>query len=462
MRYPLDPWESIFIVDADRAANGLPVYEPLATGHATHMYGPLGTYTMAAIFKVTGPSVRVGRWISVLSGLAATLLFTVLFVSRRKVVYLFIGAALFLSLHIRCMGLFTNTRPDITAFLLASIALIIAYYAQEKRWIWLYAISAGLIVIAFLFKQTYAVAALVPPLALLVLKPQGWTKLAAASFIPLAAMMVTALVLKVGFPLVWFYAIDVPKQYRIFGSRVNLGVMSLFMNNPLYLAMVVLLAFHVGFSPRKDPKLAWLLITMVIGGLMGIVAFAKQGGNYNSMLMVYAPMTAFCMLMLPATIDLLVNLDLSKPMLAFTGVTMAMLLATTTFGIPMSGRLASTHASNTSDYSKVIAAAKKLDGKLLCPEEPTISLFARGEHQKNLSAEIEAMGNGYRDTVRKWMDQNTRDATWIVTVSTADMPGRLSALMPELGYVRVTQRGIGSEYVFWRKRSPEPTTTPSR
>lgn len=454
MRFPLDPWESMYIVDAARAAEGMPVYEPLETGHATHMYGPLGTYLIATVFEFTGPSVRVGRYLSLGSGLAATLLYTLIFIPRRNVLYLIIGAALFGSLHIRCMGLFTNTRPDITAYLLATLALVVAYQAQVRNKGGWYVVSAALIVMAFLIKQTYAVTAMVPPLALLLLRPDGWRRHLLPSLIPCAAMGVTALVLKFGFPLVWFYMIDVPKQYRIFQERVYLGLMSLLMNNPLFVAVFVMAIFSVGIDARKEPRLGWLLISMVIGGAMGIVAFAKQGGNYNSLLMIFGPMTAFCMMLLPRVMQMLSGAQV--PFLARFTVSLVLALAmlTTTFGVPMSMRLAFTHAGNTSDYFRAIEIARNLEGTVLCPEEPSIPLFARKEYQKNLSAEIEALGNGRVATVRNWLDRNAANADWIITVSTPDMPGRLAAFMPDLGFAQVPREELRSGYTLWRKAGP--------
>lgn len=460
MRYPLDWWESIYIMDAARAADGLPVYEKFGEGHATHMYGPAGTYAIAAAYEMLGhPSIRMGRWMSLAAGGLATLLYLLVFVPRKRPFFLLVGTALVLSLHFRCMGLFTNTRPDITAYLLASIALVIAYLAHERDRLGWYWVSAGLIVLSFLFKQTYAVTALVPPIAILILRPTPLRKHLLTSLIPMAGMAVTAIVLKLAFPLVWFYAIYVPQQYRIFEERAGLGIDALFMHNPLFVVMAVLLIFVIGYQARRDRTITWLFVAMLIGAIMGIIAFAKQGGNYNSLLMAFGPMTAFCMLLLPKVMDVLTQRTIGFPARLAIAIALALMLSTTAFSIPMSKRLATDHASNRGGYSRTIALVRTLEGNVVCPEEPTITLLAKNTYEPSLEAELEAAWP--KRILQPWITRYIETADWVITVSTADMTGRVGPLMPGLGFVKVDHPELGAEYTVWKRTVARPTSQPN-
>ncbi|HVT89546.1 MAG TPA: hypothetical protein VHD56_11885, partial [Tepidisphaeraceae bacterium] len=352
--FPLDWWESMFIVDAARAIHGQPVYEKVGAGHATHMYGPLGTYTMAAIYRVTGVIVNAGRWLALIGGIGSTLLFVLAFVEKRTLVYLLIGTAFFVSLHIRCVDLFTNTRPDAFAFLLSTIALLAAYRAVERAQpIW-YLVTASLTVIAFLYKQPYAVTALVPPLAVFFIRPRAMKRQLITSFIPLAMMVVAGITLKLGFRNVWFYMVTVPRLYGVSLIRMRLGIECLFMYNTIYLAIVSLIVLGAGIEHLRDSKTKWLFASMIIGGGMGILAFAKHGGTYNSLLMVYAPAAAFCMLKLPQAVEVMMTSKINLITRAVCSVSLAFMLTGTAFGTPLMWRLAFDHASNTEDFAKAV------------------------------------------------------------------------------------------------------------
>src|SRR5262249_41052173 len=112
--YPLTPWETEMITDGYRAVHGLPVFEPQSSGHAMHMYGPGVTYTLAAIFSVTGPNVFVGRAVQLFGGLGFSALL-VWALSRRRAIDIFVAVGLGMALHYRCRAYFTETRPDVFA-----------------------------------------------------------------------------------------------------------------------------------------------------------------------------------------------------------------------------------------------------------------------------------------------------------------------------------------------------------
>lgn len=458
MQYPLDWWESMFITDAARAVHHVPVYEKVGTGHATHMYGPLGTYLMAAIYSVIGTSITAGRWVSLVSGIASTILFVIAFTERRKFSYYLIGAALFLSLHIRCIHLFTNTRPDSIAFLLASIALFFAYRAQQLNQILWYLPAALLIVISFLFKQTFAVTAVVPPLAVFFIRSANWKKQFIYSLIPLAGMVLCAITLKAGFPRVWFYMVTVPKLYSVKEVRVPLALETLFMYNPFYLAVIAPLLFG---APKllRDDKSKWLYAAMIIGGGMGILAFAKQGGTYNSLLMVYAPMAAFCMLKLPLAVDLILQIPMGLFGRVACSLSLPFMLSATATGTPITMRMAFTHASNTPDFKKAVALAKSLDGRVVCVDEPVITLLALGQFDPSLEAEIEALGSG--KTMQRILGKETSSAKYVISVNTSDMPSKSAPLLRRVGFRAVQMPELGAGYVVWQRVPAAPATRPA-
>src|SRR3982751_4762385 len=76
------PWELEIVMDAWRAVHHMPVYTDAATDHATHMYGPLGTYVVVPFIKRYGADPRIPRFIAITAALLLCLLMSIT-LSRR-------------------------------------------------------------------------------------------------------------------------------------------------------------------------------------------------------------------------------------------------------------------------------------------------------------------------------------------------------------------------------------------
>src|SRR4030081_1927273 len=112
---PISPWEPAIAMEGARLNAGLPVYE---TGHATHLYGPLLTGLIAAVFRVFGFNLLAARIALSLFGVALAILLALIFCRRQSAFHLFLGFLLFLAVNFRANLIFLTVQPDCAAFFL--------------------------------------------------------------------------------------------------------------------------------------------------------------------------------------------------------------------------------------------------------------------------------------------------------------------------------------------------------
>jgi hypothetical protein len=492
LEVPQNPWEAAIVVDAERVARGLPVYFKLGGSHATHLYGPLTNYLLGTIYKATGPELWVGRTVS-LAG-AGVILVVILLgaIDKRRPIMWLLAAGFYLALHYKCRAYFTETRPDLTGAMLATLAFVAACYAYTKDRAWLYLVTAALAVLAFLFKQPYAAVAAVPPLAVVLGRPKRfWTHLFFAG-VPLVALALTLVIMRTKFPLAYFYAVKAPSGFRVGWSRIIFAFMALWLYTPMYVVALLGDVLTRRIDLRNDAKRLWLHSACAVGGAAGIVAFAKHGGTYNSLLLGWIPMTAYILYTLPGLMNALYARLVADDVLAdgadvaasrasiwdFTRLVFFALFAlllgaivyTNHYGVPLAGRWAFDIGHGTSESrANMINLVKKLNGKVLVPDDPTLTLHALGTLERSYDAEFDAANR--KSPIAPYMVEWLRSARYIVRIDT-DFNNLTDQQLKELNFVRLPENrketlGVDSRANVWvrrgRRRPPatQPTTAPT-
>src|SRR5262249_32177039 len=116
----------------------------------------------------------------------------------------------------------------------------------------------------------------------------------------------------------------------------------------------------------KDPKFSWLAAAIIVGSLACIGPFAKRGGTYNSMLLAFAPMTAFCIAGLGWLFDRLSDPNISLAWRILASIFAAATIRSMTLSTPKSDLWNFTGANGDKTYSAAFHAAAKLDGTVIC------------------------------------------------------------------------------------------------
>ena len=475
MAYSQNPWESSILADAVRASRGQPVYESvkLPKGHATHLYGPLASQAVGIIYRVTGVNWYAGRALSLACALGACAVILFSLANRKRWLEMFVGAGLLLALHYRGRAYFVETRPDMIAVFLVTLALVAFCVAHRSGKLLWYLPGIALVITGMLFKQTYAAAAAVPAgvivLAVLgrradVMNPARHPALhAIAAVSPLVAVGGTLALMKFFAPNVWYHVITVPSLYKVPFTSLVFRTVQVLTLSPLFVALAVwfTIADRERVPKTRDPKMLWLVIATVVGSGAGVLAAAKRGGSYNSLLLGWVPMTAFCVAMIGPLLDRLTARDATneRPMLAVGGGWLAaLLIAVMTFDVPKSDLWNFEGAHGGPEFFRVVEAAKNLKGRIACPDDPMLEFFARGEVGRSLEAELDAVNRPAHLPER--LANELKGANWIIRVH-GNYDGYFTAeMLASLGFRQARDAGkpFGGKYTLW-KQSPGAATS---
>ncbi len=291
----------------------MPVYELAPDGHATHMYGALVPWVQGELFRWVGPNNVSGRVISLVSSLIMVTLLTAALRGGRSAWYFALGWAALLGVNHRSGQYFAENRPDMTALLFGAMALFLLGFGQERRRPIFVALGSVCLVVGFFFKQTVAIFAVVPLIAL-VLRCKRTTRLEVLlALVPLAVATAVIFGLKVWSPTVYHYMVEVPGAYRVNWPRAVKFLWELLLDSPLFLLVFGEWLVFGARSLQADPRVRWLLAVLAVAIPFSAVSHAKVGGWPNCLLPALLAMMAFCVLRLPALFRRVENAPAAAP-----------------------------------------------------------------------------------------------------------------------------------------------------
>lgn len=449
---PKSPFDAGLTIAAARRLHGLPIYSDAATDQASTMYGPLVPVVTSWLFQLFGVSNRPGKILSLAASLAIVVLVLAATARRDPRVWV-VGAALLFACNHNVAFYFVEARPDMVACLLALVALLLYARFDSRREGWVLLASLGCFALAFLAKQPLGAAALVPAVAE-ACRGGRLSRVRIRSFafalLPPAVVAVTVLGLRAYDPTAYFYMITLPAQYRVrlvslWHSGFELTLMS---------PWLLLAALDATLRDEPvDPRTRWWVAGAGVFLPMGIVAMAKDGGWWNSVLPFLVAAAGYATLQIPR---LFAVLDGSvRRQAAAVAVLTALLLGTVTVRHPGEAWriLAGAIVEQGDDrYPRVIELVRDLRGRVLCPEDPTIPLLARGEITRSLHLESDA--THWPSRLPAYVTAHILSARYAIQIK-----GQLRRILDddwlrELGFARVEEpRLAGSVYALWRKEA---------
>lgn len=387
---PRNPWESIEILEAWRSLQGMPVYEQPPDGHATHMYGALVPWVQGEIFRWVGPNNVSGHLLSVFSALATVALLTLGLRGDRSLWYLVVAWATILGVNHRSGQYFAENRPDMPALMLGAAAVFLLGWGLERKGWPAVVVGTGVLVAGFFFKQTVSIFAAVPWLVLVLRWKRPSPSEAVAASIPLVAMALVTVALKLQSPAIYHFMMEVPAAYRVNWPRAVKFLWELLLDSPLFLVLFGEWIIAAK-SAQRNPRVPWLLATLVLTVPFAAVAHAKVGGWPNSLLPALLAMAGFCVLRLPSLLKRVEGIDSSRLSRAALGVFLAVLLLMTTFPhLTREHSLIIARSPWDRDYLEAVAVARALPGTVVCPEDPTIPFYGSRFVGRNLFSEKDA------------------------------------------------------------------------
>ncbi|MBC8106088.1 MAG: hypothetical protein H7Z14_05825 [Anaerolineae bacterium] len=440
--FPLSPWESAITVDAWRVTQCQAIYTDPASGHATHMYGPLATYVAAPFVAAFGPDPRIPRTISFVAASALCVLLGAVFLRLYGIVIALLVTAVSFMQFFRVGQWEVDARPDAASLLFSALAMLAWYRANVAltdrdaiRWT---LIGSLCMVLGIFFKQQAIALAIVPFVVQLLPRdhPPRWR----VALIPIAAAVLTVLCVRLISPWMFFYMFRVPASYSVAWPDWLIAIMEVMRVDALFVLALVGWAIVLQVrASRIETADAFLLVTIVIAVLFGAALRAKLGGNFNSLLPATLAMTVFAARVLPA---------IANRTPVFVAIIAPLLLLSDIVGVRRTFDPSMTARHGDRQYDRVIARVKALPGTVVTPDDPTIALRAKGYAGRSGECELDANGRVLTDHALneiRWPD-------WVVQVRASRAPTLSDETLARFGFEKAT-RGIpaGSVYVLWKR-----------
>jgi hypothetical protein len=454
------------VLEAWRSLRGLPVYEPVADGHCTQPYGALIPWLQGEIFRWVGPNSASGRVLSLVSGLALVGLLAVTMRGERSTWYLFFALAALLGVNHRSGQYFAENKPDLTALLFAVAGTFLIGLGQERRK-WRYVtLGSACLVAGFFFKQTAFVFSAVPIVALVL----RWRRPARSEIVlalfPLAVAVGAVLALKIFNPTVYYYMIKSHTTFSLNGRRTARMVWDLFLDSPIFLVLLTECIVFDSRALRDDSRVRWLMAVLIVLVPYGGVTAGKVGGWYNSLLPALLAMMAFCVLRLPRLLKGLNESSSPLPARMLLGGVFGFLLLLSTFPhMSKDNNLLASRTSFDLEYDRAVSLTARLPGRVVCPEDPTIPLYAKGFAGLSVFAERDyrTVNGTWPTAIPDTVLAECREADYVVDISDYWQDPVKENSLRALSFEPAPELGADlSCYRIWRRKSPDRATVSSR
>jgi len=427
----ISPWESAIAMEAMRAKAGLPLYDQT---HATHLYGPLLTLALAAIFSATGLNLLAARVVFSIAGIALAALCTVLVCrgSRRK--YMLLVFVMFTAIGWRTNFISFCAQPDAIAALCGVLALTLWAKGLEL-------LSIPLFITAVFFKQTAAAFALIPIVCAILLAPDRSLKILSRGCWPAAAVVLALTLVRFTAPLMFHAMIVVPGSIVIHWERTLPSVLLFFGSFPiLFLALQT-------FSRRtvRPGVESWIIAAAVVLVPLSIWTMLKSGGGYSSLFPAYLALVALVAIRIE---DLISTRSGMKNLI----VASALLVS---FFFPLEKALPLLfNRSADGHYASVVAVAKRLEGNIVSPQDPSIAYRAKGTFGPSLFFELDtnSVNGEWPRVMPANIETALRSANYVIEAESYVPVAQFQPALVAAGFRKINVPELAnSAYAVWEK-----------
>jgi MFS family permease len=449
---PKSPFDAGLTMVAARRLQGLPIYSDPVSDQASTAYGPIVPVITSWLFRAFGVSNLPGKLLS-LSASLGVIAMVLAATARRDLRAWVVGAALLLACNHNVVFYFVEARPDMLALLFALVALVLFVRWERRGHVPALVVSLGFFILAFFAKQPLAAAALVPLVAEAcrggTLSRARLTRFGIAT-LPLVVVGMAIVCLRAASPMAYFYMIALPSSYPLSLVQAwHYGFGLLLM----YASLLVVALDLAAFPDPSDDQARWWASAAGVFLAAGVVTIARAGSWLNSFLPFFIASIGLVTLRSPRAFALLD--DATKPTGRRIAVSIVLALILFAFAIRWPGAALDTVRGGITihgdrHHAQAVAVAGDLRGRVLCPEDPTIPLLARGETTRSIFFEMDA--TLWPSRLPAYVDAEIASARYVIQVK-----GPLKQLLSDdwlrrLGFAPLREDRLeGSVYHLWEK-----------
>ena len=188
--------------------------------------------------------------------------------------------------------------------------------------------------------------------------------------------------------------------------------------------------------------------------------FAENKPRYNSLLPPLMAIMAFCVLHLPRLLRALNELSSPLPPRMLLGGMLAFLLVLSTFPhMSQDNNLLASRTSFDLEYDSAVSSTPRLPGRVVCPEDPTIPLYAKGSGGLSVFAERDAhiIDGHWPTTIPDTVLAECREVDYVVDVSDYWQDPLKENSLRTLGFEPAPDLTADLHcYHIWRRKSFDP------
>ncbi len=431
----ISPWESAIAMEGMRAKAGMPLYEAF---HATHLYGPLLTVSLAGIFFLTGLNLLAARIVFCAVGVALSVVCTAIVCRGESRKYVGLVLAMFLAIGWRTNFINFCAQPDAAAALLAIIALVL--WAKQRSMLRV-AVALVLFVAAVFFKQTSAAFALIPLVhAAPDLVRKDWGRVM-RSCVPALAVALALGAMRLLAPNVFHAMIIVPASLTIHWERAMPYTLFVLGSFPIMFLMIP------AFSRRTESTEVerWSVAAAVVLLPLSVWTMLKSGGGYSSLFPGYLALLGVVAGRLP---DMLRRNSLIDAVAVATGLIISMFFQIDKTLPLLSARAADDH------YVDAVKIASELGPGVISPQDPTIAYRANGSFGPALFFELDtnSVHGDWPGTMPPNVANALNSARYVVQAESYVPVGTFEPALVAAGFQRADFPALsGSAYTIWEK-----------
>jgi hypothetical protein len=441
---PITPWESAIAMEAMRLNAGLPLYE---AGHATHLYGPLLTVLLAGIFRITGLNLLAARIAFSTFSLVLAIVLSVILCRGKLRKYWLIALLLFLAINFRTNLICLSAQPDCAAALFGVTGLY--FWIARRNSLLRAALSVAFFLCAVLLKQTSAAFALIPFVYALIWRHRFYE--AAVSLVPALSVLVALALIRLTWPQMFLAIVTTPASISVHYERTVGIAIYLVATFPIFLIALITTFFSRG---RIDETERWVWSAIIVLVPVSVWTICKSGGSYSSLLFAYLAMTALFVIKLDTISNWIAALPRWRSFLAATVIALSVLFSffiqfDRAFGLLFT-------RCGDEKYDSAVAAARRLDGVVISPQDPTIAYRASGYFGRSLFFELDAhaVNGNWPGELPESMRQELAQARYVIEVhSYVPTPAFERGLVNNHFYPAPIEALSNSVYALWTRKS---------
>jgi hypothetical protein len=455
--YPNTPWESVLVLDAWRTIHPSAFDLKASDTPAPITYGPLTALCIGKCFQVFGTNLFIGRILSLVSILFATGLLAYLLTGNLGRLFFFGAWSFLLNINLYCINYFIDARNDMEALLFAILGVLLLYRGYLRSNIWNYLLGILFIITGFFFKQTAAMWSAVPLfVCFLDGKKEFSIRRLFLAVIPLAFVFLTIVTIKILSPLLYRHMIESVSHHK-----------TLFFNYPIRIGQLTScsLVFFVMFfdwlyldkiNLAKDPILKWIFASILASVPPSIMTASGQGGVPNSLIPGLLAIGCFCIYRSHRLKDIL-NDDTrtqKSSLMIFSFLGFLILLSASSSMVSTIKATALFHGDE--HYPQIIERVRSLQGKVICPQDPTIPLFAKGYDGRSIYAEFDQLfteGEWPKDIPYSLLEEIQSAAYVVQMQSLYGCNNITNEVLLEKGFQPVESADFANScYTLWERR----------